>query len=244
MLMLFFRPLPASQSISGSTFFLGFHVNVPTCPRACLSSGSAAVQVGPQVSLVVAQTVMNLPATRQTRVQSLGGADPLEESMVAHFSTLAWRIPWTEEPGGLQPMGSQRVRHNWATNNTLRNLSSSKSACYFPGNLTHACAMTPFLLTKKIFYNSHSFIKFPARQMSPRGCFSSSNSSFLKSNWWFSREFFPLLDHIQKMIPLSINKLILPIFLTPLFSLPSSMLLQFSISRHLHPQKSRLPSFS
>ena len=46
------------------------------------------------------------------RVQSLGGEDPLEEGMTTHSGVLAWRIPWTEEPGGLQSMGSQRVIHN------------------------------------------------------------------------------------------------------------------------------------
>ena len=48
-------------------------------------------------------------------VQSLGQEDPLEKGMANHSSIFAWRIPWTEEPGGLQSMGSQRVRHNWAT---------------------------------------------------------------------------------------------------------------------------------
>ena len=48
----------------------------------------------------------------QTRVQSLGREDPLEEGMATHSSILAWRIPWTEEPSGLQSIGSQRVRHN------------------------------------------------------------------------------------------------------------------------------------
>ena len=47
-------------------------------------------------------------------VQSLGGEDPLEKEMAAHSSIVAWKIPWTEEPGGLQSMGSQRVWHSWA----------------------------------------------------------------------------------------------------------------------------------
>ena len=64
----------------------------------------------------VAQTVKNLPAMQETRVQSLGQENPLEERMAIHSSILAWRIPWTEEPGWLQSMGSQRVRHDWATN--------------------------------------------------------------------------------------------------------------------------------
>ena len=57
----------------------------------------------------MAQTVKNLPAMQETGVQSLGGEDPLEKGMATHSSILAWRIPWTEEPGRLQPMGSQRV---------------------------------------------------------------------------------------------------------------------------------------
>ena len=49
---------------------------------------------------------------QETRVQSLGWEGPLEKGMVSHSSILAWKIPWTEEPGGLQSMGSQRVGHN------------------------------------------------------------------------------------------------------------------------------------
>ena len=52
---------------------------------------------------------------RETRVQSLGWEDPLEKEMATHSSILAWRIPWSEEPGGLQSTGSQRVGHDWAT---------------------------------------------------------------------------------------------------------------------------------
>ena len=51
--------------------------------------------------------VKNLPAVQETQVRSLGGEDPLEEGMAAHSSLLAWRIPWTGEPGRLQAMGSQ-----------------------------------------------------------------------------------------------------------------------------------------
>ena len=52
------------------------------------------------------------PAVREIRVQSLGWEDPLEKGMATHSSILAWEIPWTEKPGGLQSLGSQRVRHN------------------------------------------------------------------------------------------------------------------------------------
>ena len=61
---------------------------------------------------LVAQRVKRLPAMRETRVQSLGREDPLEKAMAPHSSTLAWKIPWTEEPGRLQSMGSLRVRHD------------------------------------------------------------------------------------------------------------------------------------
>ena len=57
-----------------------------------------------------------LPAMRETWVQSLGWEDPLEKGMATHSNILAWRIPWTEESGGLQFMGSQRVGHDWMTN--------------------------------------------------------------------------------------------------------------------------------
>ena len=61
---------------------------------------------------LVTQTVKNLPAMQETQVRSLGGKDLLEKRMKTHSSILAWRIPWLEEPGGLQFMGSQRVGHD------------------------------------------------------------------------------------------------------------------------------------
>ena len=61
---------------------------------------------------MVAQMVMCLPAMRETRVQFLGWEDPLEKEMAIHSSTLAWKIPWTEEPDKLQSMGSQTVGHD------------------------------------------------------------------------------------------------------------------------------------
>ena len=61
---------------------------------------------------LVAQAVKNAPAMRETQVQSLDQEDPLEKEMATHSSILVWEIPWTEEPGGLQSMGSQRVRHD------------------------------------------------------------------------------------------------------------------------------------
>ena len=68
---------------------------------------------------LVAQRVKNLPAMQETQVQSLGWHDCLGKEMATHSSILAWRIPWTEESGGLQSRGSLRVGHNWATNTPL-----------------------------------------------------------------------------------------------------------------------------
>ena len=65
--------------------------------------------------LMVAQRLKHLPAMRETWVWSLGWEDPLEKEMATHSCILAWRIPWMEEPGGLQSMGSHRVGHDWAT---------------------------------------------------------------------------------------------------------------------------------
>ena len=68
--------------------------------------------------------VKNLPAMQETLVQSLGQEDPLEKKMATHSSILAWEIPWTEEHGGLQSMGSQQVGHHLVTN-------TQYSPCFF-----------------------------------------------------------------------------------------------------------------
>ena len=68
---------------------------------------------------LVAQTVKRLSTICKTRVWSLGQEEPLEKEMATDSSILAWKIPWTEDPGRLQSMGSQRVRHNWATSLSL-----------------------------------------------------------------------------------------------------------------------------
>ena len=75
---------------------------------------------------LVAQKLKHLPAMRKTRVRFLGWEDPLEKEMAIHSSTLAWKIPWMEEPDRLQSMGSQRVGHDWAT---LLSLSIHFSFC-------------------------------------------------------------------------------------------------------------------
>ena len=90
--------------------------------------------------LALAQTVKRLPTTWETWVQSLGWEDPLEKEMATHSSTLAWKIPWTEEPGGLQSMGSQRVGHNGATSPHLFHFNMFSGFTYLV-----MCIRTSFL---------------------------------------------------------------------------------------------------
>ena len=73
---------------------------------------SDALSLGSSATSLVAQTVKRLPAMLETRIRSLGREDPLEKGMATHSSTLAWKIPWMEEPGKLQSVGSQRVGHD------------------------------------------------------------------------------------------------------------------------------------
>ena len=76
---------------------------------------------------LVAQMVKRLPTMQETRVRSLSQEEPLEKDMATHSRTLAWRIPWTDEPGGLQSMGLQRVGHDWAT--SQRYLPKGRISC-------------------------------------------------------------------------------------------------------------------
>ena len=76
----------------------------------CLASNSGPTTQNPYTSLV-AQTVKHLSTMRETQVRALGWEDPLEKEMAIHSSAIAWKIPWTEEPGRLQSMGLQRVGH-------------------------------------------------------------------------------------------------------------------------------------
>ena len=70
---------------------------------------------GVNLLFLAAQTVKRLSTMRETRVRSLDWEDPLEKEMAIHSRTIAWKIPWTEDPGRLQSMGSQRVGHDWVT---------------------------------------------------------------------------------------------------------------------------------
>ena len=75
--------------------------------------------------------VKNLPSMQETWVRSLGWEDALEKGMTMHSSILAWRIPWTEEPGGLQSMGLHRVRHDWKTNTGLSHVTALEQCGYW-----------------------------------------------------------------------------------------------------------------
>ena len=92
---------------------------------------------------LVAQMVKRLPTMQETRVQSLGRKDLLEKEMATHSSILAWKIPWTEEPGGLQSMGSQRVEHDWATSLFFQHIKwfefKRYRRMYSEKSLSHPC---------------------------------------------------------------------------------------------------------
>ena len=77
-----------------------------------MSKSGIAGSYGSSIFSFLVFKVKNLPAMQETRVGSLGQEDPLEKGMAVHSSILAWRIPWTKEPGGPQSMGSRRVRHD------------------------------------------------------------------------------------------------------------------------------------
>ena len=106
--------------------------------------------------------VRNPPAKQETGVQCLGWDDPLEKEMATHFSILAWRIPWTGEPGGLQSMGSQRVGHDLLTKQqittTTRNyiqylvipISASVCISYSSSLMTIMWNVTPHLIKEDI----------------------------------------------------------------------------------------------
>ena len=76
------------------------------------ATADSQVITGDMGASLVVQLVKNLPAVQKTQVRCLGWEDPLEKEIATHSSMLAWKISWTEEPGGLQSMGLQRVGHN------------------------------------------------------------------------------------------------------------------------------------
>ena len=103
------------------------------CQRASSRPALAALLFPPVFkggrASLVAQWVKSLPAVWESRVWSPSWEDPLEKEMATHCSILAWRIPRTEEPGGLQSMGSPRVGHHWVTNTQRRETETQRATC-------------------------------------------------------------------------------------------------------------------
>ena len=98
---------------------------------------------------LMAQMVKNLPAMRETQVQSLGWDDPLEKGMATHSSILAWRISWSEDPGRLQSLGSQRFRYNWS------DLANTPTHCTACGILVPSQRLSPGLWDAKAKSTNH-----------------------------------------------------------------------------------------
>ena len=122
----------------GPSISLGSMLSVPTFNR------ESEVWIQRWRASLVAQRLKHLPGMLETWVWSLGREDPLEKEMATHSSTLAWRIPWREEPGRLQSMGSQRDGHDWATSlqslvNPLHCVTYINSEFWFSYLLKYDC---------------------------------------------------------------------------------------------------------
>ena len=107
--------------------------------------------------ILVAQMVKNLPAMQETQLRSLGQEDPLERGMATYSSIVAWRIPWTKEAGGLQSVGSQRVRHNWVTNTSTFSLSGHLTSNSLINRSYHNSTVSWFWCNKIL---KHYHVKF------------------------------------------------------------------------------------
>ena len=94
--------------------------------------------------------------TQNTRLQSLGQEDPLEQDMVTHYNILVWRIPWTEEPGGLQFIGLQRIRHDWNDLAHMHNSLKNKFKIFVPVShsflFLYISLFIPPLAPLRVFY--------------------------------------------------------------------------------------------
>ena len=121
---------------------------------------------------LVAQMVKRLPTMRETWVQSLGWENPLEKEMATHSSILAWKIPWTEDSGRLQSMGSQSVGHNWATS-----LHFTASTCPF------SVSASPFLPYKWVHQYHFSRFHIYALIFAPHFCPSPGAPSPVSQSW-------------------------------------------------------------
>ena len=119
------KELDTTQQLDSSNSNRSIHVGLPACSlrekvvgpyyTSTVSTCPFVICILNKWTSLVAQMVKLLPTMWETWVQSLGQEDPLEKETATHSSILAWKIPWMEEPGGLQSMGSQRVGHDWVT---------------------------------------------------------------------------------------------------------------------------------
>ena len=111
------HPIISSSVIPFSSCLQSFPALESSPMSQFFASGGQRIRVLASASVLplVAEMVKHLPTMRETWVQSLGWEDLLEKEMATHSSILAWKIPWMEDPGRLQSMGSQRVKHHWAT---------------------------------------------------------------------------------------------------------------------------------
>ena len=117
-----------------------------------LGPATQGILFGPWASLV-AQRLKRLPAMQETWVQSLGQEDPLEKEMATHSSTLAWKMPWMEEPARLQSMRLQRVSQDWATSNFLTNPEKAWWNC-------HLCKTSMSNLSCVLTWNKYTISLF------------------------------------------------------------------------------------
>ena len=114
--------------------------------------------------------VKNLPAMQETWVWSLGLEDPLEKGVATHFSILAWRISGTEEPGELQSIGLERVRHEWATNTSsalLHEFPAVTSLITLISQFYSKCYFQKYFIAGVIFFYKKLFIYFSWKKILP-----------------------------------------------------------------------------
>ena len=188
------------------------------------------------VSYPTAQTVKRLSTLQETRVQSLGRADPLEKEMAIHSSTLAWKIPWTEEPGRLQSMRSQRVGHDWVTSLTyLLLVQLEPSSQQVPRDQQQALIKSRVLTSSN---HSQPYLNYPCSELlvsmfqkpptppswGPGSSFLAHSLCYYVSQHWAPKAWF------QRML---LSLLLLPPYL------PGVILNRFPISKTPHEYASK-----
>ena len=140
---------PWGYDLLDATFPVSKEMQLFLLLRSCLMAAPKSVKTAAQcLTCLVVQVVKNLPAVQETRVRFLGLEDPLEKQTATHSSMLAWGIPWTEEPGGLQSIAMQRVGQDCCLANTTNTTNTTAadtprpapSASRYRGRHTSACS--------------------------------------------------------------------------------------------------------